>query len=218
MSNASHNLTNRVLIRLPGESAWDVAAAGAAKSSTLVFRDAPSAQATALRTTPTARGLAADTLIGAEWWVAERAQEAIAEAAEANVTVWVEVRDDSEALTAIAAGAHRLVVCGFEGGGMVGHDTTLVLLRRVLAVTPVNVPVIARGGVGPDTAAGCLAAGADGVMLDVQLWAAQDAPTSDILRSRLDGFNPLDTACFGLEQGFRFRTFGQLATRAVREL
>ncbi|MGB0588140.1 MAG: SDR family NAD(P)-dependent oxidoreductase [Myxococcota bacterium] len=218
MSNASHNLTNPVLIRLPGEAVWDAAATAAAQTSTVVFRDAPSAQAAAIRSTPTARGLAADTLIGAEWWVAERAEEAIAEAVQAEVTVWVEVRDDSEALTATAAGAHRLVVCGFEGGGMVGHDTTLVLLRRVLAVTPANVPVVARGGVGPDTAAGCLAAGADGVMLDVQLWAATDAPTSDVLRGRLDGFNPLDTACFGLEQGFRFRTFGQLATRAVREV
>ena len=146
MSNASHNLTNPVLIRLPGEAAWDAAATAAAQSSTVVFRDAPSAQATAIRSTPTARGLAADTLIGAEWWVAERAEEAISEAVQANVTVWVEVRDDHEALTAIAAGADRLVVCGFEGGGMVGHDTTLVLLRRVLAVTPTNVPVVARAG------------------------------------------------------------------------
>ena len=218
MSTSSNNAKSCVFVRLPGEANWDRAAQAAGQGAALVFRDAPAAHAKAIRTTPKAQGIADDVLIGAEWWAIERGAEAIGEAAGAGARVWAEVRSDDEAVSALKAGATRLVVCGSEGGGMVGHDTTLVLLRRVLAVTDASVPVIVRGGVGPDTAGGCLAAGASGVMLDVQLWAATDAPSAEPLRNRLENFNPLDTACFGLEQGFRFRTFGQLATRAVREL
>ncbi|MDP6946719.1 MAG: nitronate monooxygenase, partial [Myxococcota bacterium] len=218
MSTTTQNSNARIFARLPGQQTWDAVASAACDAGATVFRDAPAAGATALRTTPTATGAAAQVLMGAEWWTVDGMVQAIGEALSGGAEVWAEVRDGQEARTAIAAGAHGVVACGSEGGGLVGHDTALVLLRRVLAATPDTVPVAVRGGVGPDTAASCLTAGASAVMLDVQLWAANDAPTPDALRSRLDGFNPLDTACFGIEQGFRFRTFGQLATRAVREI
>ncbi|MBO2455813.1 SDR family NAD(P)-dependent oxidoreductase [Actinomadura barringtoniae] len=82
--------------------------------------------------------------------------------------VLVEVRDTAQAAQAIADGAAGLIVRGNEGGGRVGDLTTFMLLQHVLAAEP-GVPVWAAGGIGPHTAAGVVAGGAAGVVLDAQL-------------------------------------------------
>ncbi|WP_324617093.1 SDR family NAD(P)-dependent oxidoreductase [Streptomyces sp. NRRL F-2747] len=83
--------------------------------------------------------------------------------------VWAEATDPAEARAAVAAGAGVVVAKGHEAGGRVGGATTFVLLQQLLADPGVGVPVVARGGIGPHTAAGAVAGGASGVLVDVQL-------------------------------------------------
>ncbi|WP_451647199.1 SDR family NAD(P)-dependent oxidoreductase [Streptomyces vinaceus] len=83
--------------------------------------------------------------------------------------IWAEATGLAQARAAVAAGARAVVAKGHEGGGRVGGATTFVLLQQLLAGPGVGVPVIARGGIGPHTAAAALAGGAAGVLVDVQL-------------------------------------------------
>ncbi len=89
--------------------------------------------------------------------------------------VVVEVTGLAEARLAVAAGADGLVVTGSEAGGRVGDTGTYVLVQQVLADAEVTVPVWARGGIGPATAAAAVAGGAAGVVLDVQLALVAEA-------------------------------------------
>ncbi|WP_457427891.1 SDR family NAD(P)-dependent oxidoreductase [Streptomyces sp. QTS52] len=83
--------------------------------------------------------------------------------------VLVEVTDLAEALAAVHAGAHGLIARGSDGGGRIGDLSTFVLLQRLLAEPGIDLPVWARGGIGPRTAAAAVAGGAAGVVLDSQL-------------------------------------------------
>ncbi|WP_105970668.1 type I polyketide synthase [Streptomyces geranii] len=87
----------------------------------------------------------------------------------AHQRVLAEVTDLAEALAAVRAGAHGLIARGSDGGGRIGELSTFVLLQRLLADPAVDLPVWARGGIGPRTAAAAVAGGAAGVVLDSQL-------------------------------------------------
>ncbi|MFG2194258.1 SDR family oxidoreductase [Streptomyces sp. NPDC048639] len=87
----------------------------------------------------------------------------------ADHRVLAEVIDLRQALAAVHAGAHGLIARGSESGGRVGELSTFVLLQQLLAEPAVSVPVWACGGIGPYTAAGAVAGGAAGVVLDTQL-------------------------------------------------
>ncbi|MEV2210270.1 SDR family NAD(P)-dependent oxidoreductase [Streptomyces sp. NPDC050997] len=87
----------------------------------------------------------------------------------AEYRVLAEVTHLGEALDAVRAGARGLIARGGEGGGRVGELSTFVLLQQLLAEPGVDVPVWARGGIGPRTAAAAVAGGAAGVVLDSQL-------------------------------------------------
>ncbi|WP_369033148.1 SDR family NAD(P)-dependent oxidoreductase [Streptomyces adonidis] len=92
-----------------------------------------------------------------------------ADAIAAHHRVLVEVTDLAEALAAVRAGAHGLIARGSDGGGRIGELSTFVLLQRLLAEPGIALPVWARGGIGPRTAAAAVAGGAAGVVLDSQL-------------------------------------------------
>nr|WSW62963.1 SDR family NAD(P)-dependent oxidoreductase [Streptomyces sp. NBC_00998] len=109
-----------------------------------------------------------DTVLVAD--LAEHTPEQMAAWAEGGRRrAWAEVTGRAEALIAVAAGAVALVAKGHEAGGRVGGATTFVLLQQLLAGPGLGVPVLARGGIGPHTAAAAVAGGAAGVLVDVQL-------------------------------------------------
>ncbi|WP_394828393.1 SDR family NAD(P)-dependent oxidoreductase [Pendulispora albinea] len=107
----------------------------------------------------------------------------------------VQVRTVEEARAAAAAGAHGLIVKGHESGGIVGEETSFILLQRVLAETAL--PVWVQGGIGLHTAPACIAAGARGVVLDSQLALLDDAETSGELRRALSAFDGSETIVAG---------------------
>ncbi|MEU1308101.1 SDR family oxidoreductase [Streptomyces cinnamoneus] len=98
-----------------------------------------------------------------------------------DVTVLAEVRSRAEARAAVRAGTAGIVARGSECGGPAGELSTFVLLQQLLADPEVDVPVWACGGIGPNTAAAAVIAGATGVVLDVQLALLEEATTPPAL-------------------------------------
>ncbi len=79
-------------------------------------------------------------------------------------------------------GADGLILKGHEAGGRVGEETTFVLLQRWRAEfgpqAQHHLPAWVQGGIGLNSAAASVAAGALGVVLDYQLLLAKESPSS----------------------------------------
>ncbi|WP_436497866.1 SDR family oxidoreductase [Actinokineospora sp. HUAS TT18] len=136
--------------------------------------------------------------------------------------VLVEVASAVEAQAAVDLGADGLVLRGAEAGGRVSDLGAFVLLQQVLADPLVTVPVWVCGGIGPNTAAGAVLAGAAGVVLDTQLALLPEADIPAGIRSALvagDGSAQLDGYPIAGQDAFLAQTFVQRhgsVTRAVR--
>ncbi len=98
---------------------------------------------------------------------------------ERSVPVFVEVGGAKQAREAEAAGAAGLIARGNEGPGWVSETCGFVLLQEMLRIA--TVPVFLQGGIGLRTAAGAIAAGAAGVVLDVHLLLTNNSGVSAIL-------------------------------------
>ncbi|WFE28025.1 SDR family NAD(P)-dependent oxidoreductase [Solwaraspora sp. WMMD791] len=107
----------------------------------------------------------------------------------ARYRVLAEVTSLTAARAAVGAGVHGLIARGMESGGEVGELSTFILVQQLVAAD-LGVPVWALGGIGPHTAAACVAGGAAGVVLDTQLalMPESDLPT-DVMATirRMDG-------------------------------
>lgn len=88
-------------------------------------------------------------------------------------SVLAQVTSLDEARRAEEAGAIGLIAKGSESGGRVGDESSFILLQRLLRST--RLPVWVQGGIGPHTAAACIAGGAEGVVLDSQLALARES-------------------------------------------
>jgi acyl transferase domain-containing protein/NAD(P)H-dependent flavin oxidoreductase YrpB (nitropropane dioxygenase family)/NAD(P)-dependent dehydrogenase (short-subunit alcohol dehydrogenase family)/acyl carrier protein len=97
--------------------------------------------------------------------------------------VMVEATSAEVATIAANAGAAGVILKGNEAGGWVGEETAFVLLQR--CVGRLTVPLWVQGGIGLDTAAACIMAGAAGVVLDWHLALAKESPLPEPIRQRL---------------------------------
>ena len=89
-----------------------------------------------------------------------------------------------EAFQWIKHGVDGVLIRGREGGGRTGESSSPVILRQILARHS-DAQVWVRGGVGRHTIRGLMAAGAAGVVLDVQFALMPEADTSAALRRLL---------------------------------
>ena len=67
-----------------------------------------------------------------------------------------------------------------------GAETSFVLIqkwRQYAERHRITLPFWVRGGIGPNTAAACLAAGAAGVVLDSQVLLARESPLTEAARA-----------------------------------
>jgi NAD(P)H-dependent flavin oxidoreductase YrpB (nitropropane dioxygenase family) len=81
-----------------------------------------------------------------------------------------------QAASAVAAGVDVVVAQGTEGGGHVGHVSTIALVPLVLDVARGR-PVLAAGGIADGRGlAAALAMGADGVLMGTRFLATPEAP------------------------------------------
>jgi acyl transferase domain-containing protein/NAD(P)H-dependent flavin oxidoreductase YrpB (nitropropane dioxygenase family) len=85
------------------------------------------------------------------------------------------------------------ILRGSESGGWIGSDAAFILLQKHARQAAGDTPFYVQGGIGPVTAAGCLAAGAAGVVLDDQLWLMPESP----LKEALEGFDGPDAQPIG---------------------
>ncbi|MDJ0802606.1 MAG: beta-ketoacyl synthase N-terminal-like domain-containing protein, partial [Desulfobacterales bacterium] len=111
---------------------------------------------------------------------------------------------------------HGLIVKGMEAPGRVSRNSAFIILQWYLE--NLDLPVFVHGGVGRHTAAGLFAMGAHGVVLDNQLYLAEEAPLDASYKELLRGLEEKDSTIVGhsLEAGYRF--FAKLGTRCVKTL
>jgi acyl transferase domain-containing protein/NAD(P)H-dependent flavin oxidoreductase YrpB (nitropropane dioxygenase family) len=143
-----------------------------------------------------------------------------------------EAIDLAEARRGRELGVDALVLKGQESGGRVGGDSAFILLQRwvqspkrergvmcALAHASGSDPAVyVQGGIGANTAAACLLAGAAGVVLDAQLLLLRESPLSDDLRQRVAAFDGSETALVGERLGATYRVYSLLGLAVVAEL
>jgi acyl transferase domain-containing protein/NAD(P)H-dependent flavin oxidoreductase YrpB (nitropropane dioxygenase family)/acyl carrier protein len=140
---------------------------------------------------------------------------------ERGVEVLAEAVSLAEARAAAGYGADWLVLKGHEAGGRVGADTSFILVqkwRQHADREGLKLPFWVQGGVGPHTAAACLAGGARGVVLDSQLLLARESPLADAARKRVAGLDGSETAVVGAKLGEAYRVYARPDSPAVQEL
>ncbi|OHV44770.1 type I polyketide synthase, partial [Pseudofrankia sp. BMG5.36] len=116
--------------------------------------------------------------------------------------VLVEVTSVAGARAALAAGAAGVVARGNEAGGFVGDLTTFTLLQHLAAAglmtrAGTSAPFWAAGGIGEHTAAGAVALGAAGVVLDTQLSLVREAETAAEVAAAVRAMDGSETTLLG---------------------
>ncbi|MGB5832001.1 MAG: SDR family NAD(P)-dependent oxidoreductase [Thiohalocapsa sp.] len=124
--------------------------------------------------------------------------------------VLAQVTNIDEARRALAAGASGLIAKGAESGDRVGEESAFILFQRLIATH--QVPIWVQGGIGPNTAAACIAGGAAGVVIDAQLALVKE--------SRLDGkirqaISTMDGSETGVVRGYRVFRRADIQTRTL---
>ncbi len=117
----------------------------------------------------------------------------------AGFRVLVEVVDLKEAVFAEACGADGVIAKGHEAAGRVGDTTTFVLVQQ--CARNLRIPFWAQGGIGCDTAAAVAAAGAQGVVLDSQLYLTSDSLVPFDFQMRLERLDGTETTLLSARDG-----------------
>ncbi|OQY51506.1 MAG: polyketide synthase, partial [Desulfobacteraceae bacterium 4572_89] len=111
---------------------------------------------------------------------------------------------------------HALVLKGNEAAGKVSKYPSFILMQWYLKNN--NLPVFIHGGVGKYTAAGMLAAGVSGLVMDSQMLLADEAPVSDNFKKLLAGLDEGDSTEIIFQDKEVFRVFAKLGTKIVKDL
>ncbi len=129
--------------------------------------------------------------------------------------VLVECLDEEDLRLAQRSGAGGVIVRGNEAGGLVAAESSFILLQRFLAAT--SLPVYVQGGIGPHSAAACMAAGAAGVVLDGQCALARESSLPDHLKKHFSSFDGTQTGCPELGHGHGLRVLSRINRAAAGE-
>jgi acyl transferase domain-containing protein/NAD(P)-dependent dehydrogenase (short-subunit alcohol dehydrogenase family)/acyl carrier protein len=116
-----------------------------------------------------------------------------------------EVVSAAEAEAALGAGVDGLIVVGQEASGRVGEESAFILLQSILAMT--DRPVWVRGGIGPRSAAGCIAAGAAGVVLEGAVLLARESPLSEEIRAQIAAWDGSESVLIEPREGLPIRVY-----------
>ena len=121
-----------------------------------------------------------------------------------GIVAGIEVDNRNDACKAQARGADFIVASGNEAYGPVSDKTSLVLVQELLE--GLDIPLILRGSLGPQAAAGVLAAGCSGCILDSQVLLLKDSPISDKQKKILSEAYVSDTTVIGtlINKPYRF--------------
>lgn len=106
----------------------------------------------------------------------------------------------ADAVTAENAGADVVCMKGWEGGGHVSYEATMVLVPQ--AADALSVPVVASGGIADGRGmAAAIALGAEAVEMGTIFMAASDAPVHPNVKAAVLACGDMDTVITGLCTG-----------------
>ncbi len=143
-------------------------------------------------------------------------EDAVRVVVDSGRQVLAEATSRCEVRRALASGATGLIVSGHEAGGRCGADSSFVLLQAALAEA--DLPVWVRGGVGQWVAAGAVAAGASGVVLDGALLLSRESPLGPTWRERIARWDGSETSAVMPASGPGVRVFAMPGSPAVARL
>ncbi|HEB50854.1 MAG TPA: hypothetical protein ENI89_09620, partial [Desulfobulbus sp.] len=143
-------------------------------------------------------------------------QESIAALRAQGARLFLECLDLDHVRLAGQWAVDGIIARGNEAAGPVASESSFILLQRILAAT--SLPVYVQGGIGPHTAAACMAAGAAGVVLDCQCALARESSLPDQMRGMLASFDGTQTRCLELPGGGGIRIASRINRSAAESL
>jgi malonyl CoA-acyl carrier protein transacylase len=111
---------------------------------------------------------------------------------------------------------HGIIVKGREAGGRASCSSSFMLSQYYAQKS--DLPYFVHGGVGFHTAPGFFAAGAAGLVLDDQLYLAEDSPVSGTFKQALGKMEETDTVILDGDGNTQHRVFAKPGTKIVQEL
>ena len=111
---------------------------------------------------------------------------------------------------------HGIILKGREAGGRTSSASSFMLSQYYGQKS--DLPYFVHGGVGFHTAPGFFAAGAAGLVLDDQLYLAEDAPVSEAFKAVLKKMEETDTLVLDGSGNTQHRVFAKPGTKIVQEL
>ncbi|MFH2058239.1 MAG: beta-ketoacyl synthase N-terminal-like domain-containing protein [Pseudomonadota bacterium] len=115
-----------------------------------------------------------------------------------------------------AIGPHAIVLKGNEAGGKVSRYSSFILMQWYLKNS--SLPIFIHGGVGKYTAAGMLAAGVSGLVMDSQFLMTDEAPVSEPFKKLLAMVDESDSTEIIYNENDIYRVFAKLGTKIVKDL
>ncbi len=135
---------------------------------------------------------------------------------ERSITVLLQVTSLDQARLGNAAGVDGLIAKGNEAGGLVGEETSFILLQQLLK--NISLPVWVQGGIGLHTAAACYAAGAAGVVLDMQLALTRESALPETVKTVIAHMDGSETVCTGSEIDKPCRIYSRAGVPILQDL
>ena len=148
---------------------------------------------------------------------ADSRAETLEEIRQSGRCALAEVTTRADALSAIELGYDGLILAGNEAGGRVSDESAFIYLQAVLAM-PGAPRVWVRGGIGPNAAAGCVAAGAAGVVLDGALLLSKESPLPASIRERISAWDGVESSLLGASKGLAIRCYAPPTSEVARRL
>ena len=111
---------------------------------------------------------------------------------------------------------HGIVLKGREAGGRTSSTSSFMLSQYYAQKS--DLPYFVHGGVGFHTAPGFFAAGAAGLVLDAQLYLAEDSPVSGTFKAALGKMEETDTVILDGDGNTQHRVFAKPGTKIVQDL
>ncbi len=113
---------------------------------------------------------------------------------EAGITVVHKCTSVRHAETAQRLGVDAVTLIGYGSGGHVGLDDVVSFVLIPLAVSRLDIPVIAGGGIGDGKGfLGALAMGAEAILLGTAFFVTKESPVHPAIKERLLQASELDT-------------------------
>ena len=111
---------------------------------------------------------------------------------------------------------HGIILKGREAGGRTSSTSSFMLSQYYAQKS--DLPYFVHGGVGFHTAPGFFAAGAAGLVLDAQLYLAEDSPVSGTFKAALGKMEETDTVILDGDGNTQHRVFAKPGTKIVQDL